>query len=284
MSSSVVRVKLATAARIVGSAEGSSVRAMDTGLGGRSVLVTGGAGGIGGEVVRLFAREGARVVIGYNTSGARAEKLAAEVDGIALRADLTRPAEVDALFDEAIGRLGKLDVLVANAGAWPQQHEPVWSMSPDRWRSTMASNLDSVFLCSRAFLRHVATSGSGNIVIISSTAGLFGEEGHADYAAAKGAVAGGFLKSLKNEIVRIAPTGRVNVVCPGWTVTDMARDALQEPGLEERVTRTMSLRKLGQTEDVASVVVALASDRISGHVTGEVVTVAGGMEGRILHE
>jgi 3-oxoacyl-[acyl-carrier protein] reductase len=210
--------------------------------------------------------------------------LAAEVDGIALRADLTRPAEVDALFDEAIGRLGKLDVLVANAGAWPQQHEPVWSMSPDRWRSTMASNLDSVFLCSRAFLRHVATSGSGNIVIISSTAGLFGEEGHADYAAAKGAVAGGFLKSLKNEIVRIAPTGRVNVVCPGWTVTDMARDALQEPGLEERVTRTMSLRKLGQASDVASVVVALASDRISGHVTGEVVTVAGGMEGRILHE
>jgi 3-oxoacyl-[acyl-carrier protein] reductase len=140
-----------------------------------------------------------------------------------------------------------------------------------------------VFLCSRAFLRHVVTTGKGNIVIISSTAGLFGEEGHADYAAAKGALAGGFLKSLKNEIVRIAPTGRVNVVCPGWTVTDMARDALQDPGLEERVTRTMSLRKLGQTEDVASVVVALASDRISGHVTGEVVTVAGGMEGRILH-
>jgi 3-oxoacyl-[acyl-carrier protein] reductase len=257
---------------------------MDTGLEGRSVLVTGGAGGIGGEVVRRFAQEGARVVIAYNSSGARAERLAAEVDGIAVRADLTRPDEVDALFDEATSRLGRLDVLVANAGAWPQQHEPVWSMSPDRWRSTLAANLDSVFLCSRAFLRHVVTTGKGNIVIISSTAGLFGEEGHADYAAAKGALAGGFLKSLKNEIVRIAPTGRVNVVCPGWTVTDMARDALQDPGLEERVTRTMSLRKLGQTEDVASVVVALASDRISGHVTGEVVTVAGGMEGRILHE
>jgi 3-oxoacyl-[acyl-carrier protein] reductase len=257
---------------------------MDTGLEGRSALVTGGAGGIGSEVVRRFAQEGARVVIAYNTSGARAEKLAAEVDGIAIRADLTRPDEVDALFDEATRRVGGLDVLVANAGAWPQQHEPVWSMSPDRWRSTMATNLDSVFLCSRAFLRHVATTGRGNIVIISSTAGLFGEEGHADYAAAKGALAGGFLKSLKNEIVRIAPTGRVNVVCPGWTVTDMARDALQDPGLEERVTRTMSLRKLGQAEDVASVVVALASDRISGHVTGEVVTVAGGMEGRILHE
>lgn len=257
---------------------------MDTGLEGRSVLVTGGAGGIGSEVVRLFALEGARVVIAYNTSGARAEDLAAEVDGIALRADLTRPDEVDALFDDAIGRLGRLDVVVANAGVWPQKHEPVWSMSPERWRSTMAANLDSAFFCCRAFLRHVATTGTGNIVIISSTAGLFGEEGHADYAAAKGALAGGFLKSLKNEIVRIAPAGRVNVVCPGWTATDMARDALADQSIESHVTRTMSLRKLGEASDVAAVVVALASDRISGHVTGQVVTVAGGMEGRVVHD
>jgi 3-oxoacyl-[acyl-carrier protein] reductase len=257
---------------------------MDLELGGRRVLVTGGAGGIGSEVVRLFAREGARVVIAYNTSRARANKLAAEVDGIAIPADLTRPDEVDALFDQAISGLGGLDVLVANAGAWPQQHEPVWSMSPDRWRSTIAANLDSAFFCCRSFLRHVASSGSGNIVIISSTAGLFGEAGHADYAAAKGALAGGFLKSLKNEIVRIAPTGRVNVVCPGWTLTDMARGALADPSVQPRVTRTMALRKLGRASDVAAVVALLASDRVAGHITGEVITVAGGMEGRILHE
>lgn len=257
---------------------------MDLGLEGRRVLVTGGAGGIGSEVVRLFADEGARVVVAYHTSGARAKRLATEVDGLAIAADVTRPDEVDKLFDDAISRLGGLDVLVANAGAWPPKHEPVWSMSPERWRSTMAANLDSVFFCCRAFLRHVATSGSGNIIIISSTAGLFGEEGHADYAAAKGALAGGLLKSLKNEIVRIAPAGRINVVCPGWTVTDMARDALAEPSVEARVTRTMALRKLSRASDVAAVVAALASDRISGHVTGEVITVAGGMEGRILHE
>jgi 3-oxoacyl-[acyl-carrier protein] reductase len=255
---------------------------MDTGLEGRSVIVTGGAGGIGSAVVRLFAQEGARVVIAYNTSVARAEELAQEVDGIALGADLTRQEDVDILFDEAARRLGRLDVLVANAGAWPRESVPVWAMSLERWRATLAANLDSVFLCCRAFLRHVVKTGSGNIVIISSTAGLFGEADHADYAAAKGALAGGFLKSLKNEIVRIAPTGRVNVVCPGWTVTEMARDALDDPELEPRVTRTMALRKLGQAEDVAAVVVALASDRISGHVTGEVITVAGGMEGRIL--
>jgi 3-oxoacyl-[acyl-carrier protein] reductase len=84
--------------------------------------------------------------------------------------------------------------------------------------------------------------------------------------------------------VRVAPSGRVNVVCPGWTVTEMARPALDDPAVEPRVTRTMALRKLGRSEDVANVVAALASDRVSGHVTGEVVTVAGGMEGRVLHD
>ncbi|MFP5298477.1 MAG: SDR family NAD(P)-dependent oxidoreductase, partial [Actinomycetota bacterium] len=90
--------------------------------------------------------------------------------------------------------------------------------------------------------------------------------------------------SLKNEIVRIAPHGRVNVVCPGWTKTDMTRDALEDPDLPRRITRTMPLRKLGQAEDVANTIVSLASDVISGHVTGQVITVAGGMEGRVLHD
>ncbi len=121
-------------------------------------------------------------------------------------------------------------------------------------------------------------------MIVSSTAGLFGEAGHGDYAAAKGALASGFLKTLKNEMVRIAPGGRVNVVCPGWTRTDMTRNALADPNLPKRITRTMALQKLGATEDVARIIVSLASDLVSGHVTGEVVTVAGGMEGRVLHE
>jgi 3-oxoacyl-[acyl-carrier protein] reductase len=173
---------------------------------------------------------------------------------------------------------------VANAGWWPSVDEPVWEMSLDRWRRTTAIDLDAVFLCCRAFLRHVATTGVGNIVLVSSTAGIFGEAGHADYAAAKGALASGFLKSLKNEIVRIAPAGRVNTVCPGWTETEMARDALADPGFIARTTRTMALGKVGRAEDVARVCVSLASDEISRHVTGEVVTVAGGMEGRVIRE
>ena len=257
---------------------------METGLRDKGVLVTGGAGGIGSAIVRAFASEGSQVAIHYRSSKDRAEALAAETGGTPLPADLTIEHEVDRLVPTAVEALGRLDVLVANAGAWPSADEPVWEMSLGRWRSTVAANLDSVFLSCRAFLRHVADTGSGNIVIIASTAGLIGEAGHADYAAAKSALAGGLLKSLKNEIVRIAPNGRVNVVCPGWTETEMARDALQQEGFVGRITRTMPLRKVGRAQDVARMVVALASDEISGHVTGEVVTVAGGMEGRVLHE
>jgi 3-oxoacyl-[acyl-carrier protein] reductase len=261
-----------------------SVADVETDLAGKGVLVTGGAGGIGSAIVRAFAQEGARPVVHYRSSEEAATALAAEVSSVALRADLTVEEEVDALVPAAVDALGSLDVLVANAGYWPPEDEPVWEMSLERWRNTIATDLDSVFLSCRAFLRHVAATGTGSIVIVSSTAGIFGEAGHADYAAAKGALASGFLLTLKNEIVRVAPRGRVNVVCPGWTATEMARPALSDPTLEPRITRTMPLRKVGRAEDVARVVVALASDRISGHVTGQVVTVAGGMEGRVLHE
>lgn len=255
---------------------------METGLEGKGVLVTGGAGGIGSALVRAFSAEGARVAIHYRSSEDRAQALAAETGGHLVQGDLTDEADVDRVFAETLDRLGRLDVLVANAGMWPPADEPVWEMSLERWRQTIAIDLDSVFLCCRAFLRHVATTKTGNIVMISSTAGVFGEAGHADYAAAKGALASGFLKSLKNEIVRIAPGGRVNTVCPGWTATDMTRSALTDEDLVKQITKTMALEKLGRAEDVARTVVSLASDEISGHVTGEVITVAGGMEGRLL--
>ena len=255
---------------------------MDTGLDGHGVLVTGGAGGIGSAIVRMFAREGARTAIHYRTSGDRAEALATEVGGVALKADLSLEAEADRLVPIAVEEFGRLDVLVANAGSWPEQDVPIWDMPLDRWRATLAINLDGVFLSCRAFLRHVAVTGSGNIVIIGSTAGLFGEAGHADYAAAKSAVVSGFLRSLKNEIVRIAANGRVNAVCPGWTRTEMTRDVLADESLVPRLTRTMPLKKLAHADDVAAAVVALASDRVSGHITAEVITVAGGMEGRVI--
>jgi 3-oxoacyl-[acyl-carrier protein] reductase len=255
---------------------------MELGLQGKGVLVTGAAGGIGSAIVRAFVSEGSRVALHYRSSEDRAKALASETGAVAIQGDLTVEPDVTRVFSTALEKLEHLDVLVANAGYWPPDDVPVWELPYDRWRQTIAVDLDSVFLCCREFLKHVVDTSTGNIVLISSTAGIFGEAGHADYAAAKSAVAGGLLKSLKNEIVRIAPSGRVNAVCPGWTATDMTRVELQDPSLVDRVTKTMALNKVGTAEDVARVVVTLASDEVSGHVTGEAITIAGGMEGRIL--
>jgi len=255
---------------------------MDTGLAGQGVIVTGGGGGIGQAVVRAFAEEGARVAVHYRTSKPAAERLAAEVNGVAISADLRMEREADDLIPLALEALGRVDVVVANAGVWPPADEPIWELPLDRWQATLDANLTATFLTARGFLRHAANTGRGNLVMIASTAGVFGAAGHADYAAAKGAILSGLLLSAKNEAARLGGSIRVNVVAPGWTVTPMTSEARRDPELEARVTSTMALKKLGSPEDVAAQVVVLASDRLSGHVTGQVVVVAGGMEGRLV--
>jgi 3-oxoacyl-[acyl-carrier protein] reductase len=250
---------------------------METGLRGKRVLVTGASGGIGGACVREFLVEGAEVVAQYHRERERAEALGA---GLVVQADLTLEEDAERLFREA----GELDVCIAVAGVWPREDIPVWELPLERWERTLQQNLTSVFLTARGFLRGVADRGHGSLVLIGSTAGIFGEAGHSDYAAAKAAVLHGLLLSLKNEVVRVAPLARVNAVAPGWTQTPMARREIEDPELVDRITRTMALRKVASAEDIARQVVVLASDELSGHVTGQVVVVAGGMEGRTIHQ
>lgn len=256
---------------------------METGLSGKGVLVTGASGGIGAACARAFAAEGARVAVHYHRGEERAHAVAAELDAPMLQADLTDELEVDRLFEEARTALGRVDVCAAVAGVWPSDDVPVWQLPLERWERTVRENLTSSFLTARSFLREVERNGHGSLVLIGSTAGIVGEAGHADYAAAKAAVLGGLLLSLKNEIVRIAPSARVNAVAPGWTESPMTRGHV-DPAAVRRVSRTMALRKVAQPDDVARQVVVLASDELSGHVTGQVITVAGGMEGRVVHD
>jgi 3-oxoacyl-[acyl-carrier protein] reductase len=249
---------------------------VETGLRGKRVLVTGASGGIGSACVQAFAAEGAEVVAQFNRGRDRAEALG----GVQLvQADLTREADVERLFAEA----GTLDACAAVAGVWPSEDVPLWDLPLERWEQTLRLNLTLTFLTARGFLRSVERTGHGSLVLVGSTAGVFGEAGHADYAAAKSAIAYGLLLSLKNEVVRVAPRARVNCVCPGWTRSPMTRREVEDPELVERVTRTMALRKVATPEDVARQVVVLASDELSGHVTGQLILVAGGMEGRTLH-
>jgi 3-oxoacyl-[acyl-carrier protein] reductase len=247
------------------------------------VVVTGASGGIGAACARAFAAEGARVLVHYHRGEDRAQALAHELGGAPVaQADLTVERDVERLFSEARTALDTVDVCVEVQGVWPREDVPVWELPLERWEETLRQNLTSTFLVARGFLREVARNGHGSLVLVGSTAGVFGEAGHADYAAAKAAVIGGLLLSLKNEIVRVAPAGRVNAVAPGWTESPMTRGVVDADRIRS-ISRTMALRKVAQPEDIAAQVVVLASDRLSGHVTGEVVVVAGGMEGRTIH-
>jgi 3-oxoacyl-[acyl-carrier protein] reductase len=264
---------------------------MKTALEDKVILITGASGGIGSAIARKFAEEGAKLILHCrsNVAGAKfLQRELADVDSLIVRADLTKEAEVKQLFAAAKKRFGRVDTLVANAGSWETRDVPLHQMSLKQWRHTQDAVLTSAFLCAREFLKLVATQKQGNIVFIASTAGVFGEAWHADYAAAKAAMAYGLTRTLKNEIARLAPVtadysgGRVNCVCPGWTVVPRTAGKLKDADIVRRVTATRALPQIGRPDDIANAVVYLSSDALARHVTGETMVVAGGMEGRLL--
>lgn len=264
---------------------------METSLAGKTVLITGATGGIGQAIVKAFAAEGAQLVIHTHSQVDAARVLSSQfptIPSLVVTADLTRETAVKRLFQQAVKKFGRVDVLIANAGAWEKQEVPLHEMSLRQWHATLDGVLTSAFLCLREFMRVVARQRCGNAVLISSTAGIFGEAGHADYAAAKAALAYGLLKTAKNELARLAPHtsqycgGRINAICPGWTVVPRNAARLQDSAMVRKVTATMALPQIGRPEDVANAAVFLASDKLARHLTGQTLVVAGGMEGRQL--
>lgn len=264
---------------------------METNLADKVVVITGASGGIGSAIARRFADEGAKLVLHCRRNRAKAETLQREltgVDALLVGADLTREAEARRLFGAAIKRFGRVDTLIANAGSWEPRDVPLHRMSLRQWQATLNAVLTSTFLSAREFLRLVARQRRGNIVFIASTAAVFGEAGHADYASAKAAMAYGLARTLKNEIARLAPHtkdycgGRVNCICPGWTLIPRTAAKLRNAATVRKVTATMALPQVARPEDIANLAVFLSSDNLARHITGQTILVAGGMEGRWL--
>lgn len=254
------------------------------------MLLTGASGGIGLAVARLLLEEGAKVTLHYNTQkDSLAALLAAHPDRtLALPADVRNEKEVAELMRASEEKLGSLDVLILNHGIFPAHDIPITDMTLDQFHNTIEVNLTGCFLFAREFLRllkaHEAKKEAANIVLVGSTSGIFGEAGHVDYSSSKSALMYGFMRTLKNEIARIVPRGRVNTVAPGWVLTPMAKEAMENKEVVKRVFQTIPLRKVAKPEDVANAIAYLASDKAAGHVSGEIIEVTGGMEGRLLYE
>ncbi len=264
---------------------------MDMQLSDKVVLVTGASGGIGRAMAQAFAAEGAQLVLHGNSQLASLQAWVAQqpwkARTLVLAADVTNPAEVDAMFAKAAEHFGRVDVTIANAGVWPADDTPLWEMSEERLRRTLEINLFGAMWTARAFLKQLHKQGprsdghGASLLFTGSTAGQFGERHHSDYSASKAGLYG-LVRTLKNEIALLDPYARVNMIEPGWTVTEMARKNLDEPGVLEGVVRTMALRQIGRACEIGRAAVFFSSPFAARHVSGQVLTVAGGMEGRVL--
>jgi 3-oxoacyl-[acyl-carrier protein] reductase len=242
-------------------------------LAGQVALVTGGSRGIGRAAALLLARAGADVALTFYTRADEAESAAREIGSLGRRSyvgggDLSDPEVVDRLFVGLRREFGVLDIFVANAGVWPSEEVVLADLPVARWRRTLAANLDSVFLSTRAALGLMRPGG--RVVIVSSTAGQRGEAFHADYAASKGAL----IALTKSLAVEYAPDILVNCVAPGWVDTEMSLPAFAEAN-RERIQRSIPLRRIATAADVAGPILFLCST-LARHVTGEILNVNGG--------
>ena len=260
---------------------------MDFELNGKTVLITGATGGIGHVCVHAFANEGANIIAHTHRRLDEARSLCDSLptEAIAVHADVREPAEVERMFGRALERFPRIDILIVNAGVWIEKPIPIHEMTIEQWNETVATNLTGAFLCCRSFFQHLAEvrRESASVVLVGSTAALFGEADHADYAAAKAGMVYGLTRTLKNEITQLTRYGRINAICPGWTRTPMTESGLADPELLASVMSTMSLQKVASAQDIAAAMLFFASDAMSGHISGAILPIAGGMEGRLLN-
>lgn len=252
-------------------------------LRGQSALVTGASSGIGAASALALADAGAKVGINYRGNRQAAEEIARRIrdsdgEAIAIEADVSNEQSVQALFSQFVDAFERLDILVANAGL--QRDAPTDSMTIEEWRLVLDTNLTGQFLCAREAIRRFERQGPsphskavGKIVCMSSVHGVIPWAGHVNYAASKGGIVQ-MMRSMAQEVAE--KKIRVNAIAPGAIKTNINKDVWSNPAEASALLKLIPYGRIGVPEDVAKVVVWLASDE-SDYVTGTTVFVDGGM-------
>jgi 3-oxoacyl-[acyl-carrier protein] reductase len=245
-----------------------------TKLTGKTAIVTGASRGIGAEIARKLASEGAKIVVNYSGSQEKAEAVAAEIraeggEAIAVKANVSDAEAVKAMIDETMNAFGSIDILVNNAGI--TRDNLMMRMKDDEWDDVINTNLKGVFVCTKAVTRQMMKQRSGRIVNISSIVGVMGNAGQANYVAAKAGVIG-LTKTTARELASRGITA--NAIAPGFITTDMT-DKLSED-IQKTMLAQIPLGRFGEAEEVAKAALFLASDE-SSYMTGQTLHLDGGM-------
>jgi meso-butanediol dehydrogenase/(S,S)-butanediol dehydrogenase/diacetyl reductase len=239
------------------------------GLGDKRILITGGAGGIGTATAARFLEEGSRVIV-LDRDEEALRRLRSHLGGLqgTICADVSDPDEVKRAFQELDDRVGGLDVLINNAGV--SIRHGFLDISPQEWRQVMEVNLNGVFFVAQQAARRMLAGGGGVILNMGSTNGLMGYPYYADYNASKA----GVVELTRSMALELAPTVRVNAVCPGWILTPM-QQAEYTPEMRRLFAEKVPLQRLGRPEDVAALFAFLASDD-AAFITGQYFVIDGG--------
>lgn len=243
-------------------------------LEGKVAVVTGASRGIGRAIALKLAEEGAKVVVNYSGSQAKAEEVVAMIqenggEAIAVQASVSLTEEVTALMDAAVKTYGSLDILVNNAGI--TRDNLIMRMKEDEWDDVLNTNLKGVFLCTKAVTRQMMKQRAGRIINISSIVGVAGNAGQANYVAAKAGVIG-LTKTTAKELA--SRNILVNAIAPGFIETEMTEQLPED--IKQGMLTQIPLAKLGQPEDIAKAVAFLASED-ANYMTGQTLHIDGGM-------